>query len=169
MKMLFKEFLIIPVGLITAILIYPILHESGHILCAEIFNADVVEFNLMPLPNILCNISDLTDTQRILVGISGPVYPFVLASFFKPNGFWGKYIKTIIIGINILAFSLSIIAFIFETSTLTEQDDYFRAFSMTSFGKEIGLILSVIPIAVSVLDLRKMKCKKTLFEYFEIG
>ncbi len=47
-----KDFLkiigIILVGLFTAVIIYPMLHEAGHSLIALTVGADVVEFNLFP-------------------------------------------------------------------------------------------------------------------------
>ena len=48
-------------GLLTAIIIYPVLHEFGHSLVAIAVGAKVVDFTLFPTPNLMCDVFCITD------------------------------------------------------------------------------------------------------------
>ena len=75
MKDAVKLFGILFFGLLTAVIIYPFLHESGHLIAAVLLGAEVLEFNLFPLPNVLCDMTHMRDISIIIVGLNGLFFP----------------------------------------------------------------------------------------------
>ena len=66
------------IGLFTAILLYPTLHEAGHSLLALIVGAKVVDFNLFPIPSIMCDVFGVGNTGMIVMGLGGIIIPYVM-------------------------------------------------------------------------------------------
>lgn len=103
-------------GLLTAVIIYPFLHETGHSIAAVLLGAEVLEFNLSPLPNVLCNMTNLRDVSITIVGLNGLLFPpffsVVILKLFG-NSFWGEYISFVLNGISLFASFLSVLAVIF--------------------------------------------------------
>ena len=78
-------------GLLTAVVIYPFLHETGHSIAAFLLGAEVLEFNLFPIPNVLCNMKNLPDNRIFLVGLDGLFFPVLFAAVIQKvfhNRFW---------------------------------------------------------------------------------
>ena len=59
MKDILKYLGLFFVGLFVAIIIYPFLHEAGHSMAAILVGAKVIDFNLLPLPYVTCEVSSL--------------------------------------------------------------------------------------------------------------
>lgn len=96
------------VGLITAALLYPILHESGHSLATILAGGKVTEFKLFPLPYITCETSAINTSGTIMIGISGVLFPLLLSWLIYMDNFWiwltGLYLNYICL----LSFSISL-------------------------------------------------------------
>lgn len=79
---------LIVVGLGTAILLYPFLHELGHTLAVIVTGGKILEFQLFPLPNVLCELKEYTVFNTILIGFSGMVFPFLISVVPRRKSFW---------------------------------------------------------------------------------
>lgn len=156
MKYYFKLFMLLPIGLLTAIIIYPFLHEMSHSICALLFNAEVLYCNLFPLPNVICNVRELTKLQLFIVAIGGPLIPFILGVIVRPKNFWLQYVKGIVIGISILSFFISILGFVLDWEIVREQDDIVRFASQIDGGMIIGVCICIAGILVAVCELTRM-------------
>lgn len=100
-------------GLLTAVVIYPFLHETGHSIAAFLLGAEVLEFNLFPIPNVLCNMKNLPDNRIFLVGLGGLFFPVLFAAVIQKvfhNRFWCEYVSFVLNGISLFASLLSVIA-----------------------------------------------------------
>ena len=90
-------------GLLTAVIIYPILHESGHSVAAVLSGAEILEFNLFPFPNILCNMTNISNIGRVFIGLNGMILPVVFSAVIsllsKNKNFWIWYVTFILNGI----------------------------------------------------------------------
>ena len=82
--------LMLVVGLSVAIVIYPVIHELGHSIVAIIVGAEVIEFNILPLPSVLCNVKDVGSIGMVLISIGGSVFPLLLV-IISPKRFWSWY------------------------------------------------------------------------------
>ena len=69
MKDALRCFGLLAVGLLTAIFLYPFLHELGHTCAAIIFGRQVCDFRLFPIPSVMCEM-DITNKLAVIV-ISG--------------------------------------------------------------------------------------------------
>ena len=55
----------------TAVLLHPALHELGHSLATLVFGGKVIEFHLLPLPNMLCDGSSVGNAGLVTIAVSG--------------------------------------------------------------------------------------------------
>lgn len=108
-----KIVLITSLGLLVAIVIYPLLHESGHSLFAIVLGAEVIEYKLWPIPYVLCNMKGLSSTSQIIVGAGGVLLPILFSACISQRRFWVWYCNILLIGIESLSLLTSLAAIIF--------------------------------------------------------
>ena len=124
MKDTLKFSALIVLGLITAILIYPVLHELGHIIAAVLVGAEVREVVILPLPSVLCQIDTTSPISMIMVGVSGMLLPYLITLNKAPKGFWMWYVWLVLKGICILSFVIAGIAvFQYQSGTPMVNED----------------------------------------------
>ena len=77
-------------GFFIALIVYPVMHECGHILAATVCGGRVTEIVWFPLPGILCDISAVSDIGAVFIGLSGVLAPFALSAvtYFKNFTAW---------------------------------------------------------------------------------
>lgn len=97
-------------GLLTAIVIYPFLHETGHAAAALLFGGNVTDFRLFPQASILCDITKLEKGGLAAIGFCGMLFPLVLSFILHPHRFTTWYILLLIKGISFLAFAISFVS-----------------------------------------------------------
>lgn len=83
MKDIIKLIAITVTGFFIAVIFYPFLHEGGHSLAAVIVGAKVEEFNLYPLPNVLCNVQSVGTMGLVIIGISGMLFRFLITAIIQ--------------------------------------------------------------------------------------
>ena len=98
------------VGLTVAAIVYPVMHELAHSLVAIAVGARVVEINILPVPNVLCDVKSVDSTGMVAIGMSGMLLPYFLSVVFKAKNFWLWYANYIVKGISALAFVISTIS-----------------------------------------------------------
>ncbi len=59
------------VGLLTATVAYPLLHEAGHAVTAIMVGARVTAFQLFPVPFVVCDVSEIGGVAQAVIGIGG--------------------------------------------------------------------------------------------------
>lgn len=153
-------------GLVVAIIVYPFLHEGGHSLAALLVGADVVEFEILPIPYVMCNVATLTNGQQILIGVSGMLFPLLIAVIIPRKWFWSWYLRFILFFISLLAFAISVVTLILPNgATVNPQDDMLRVMSLWSDSRmslTVALIVcAVLIVVMTILDRPvKMICRK---------
>lgn len=95
-------------GLLTAVLIYPVLHESGHSAAVIFAGGKVCEFNIFPLPYITCDASEINLSGMIMIGISGMLFPLLLSWLIYMKNFWLWLIGLYLNYICLLSFLISL-------------------------------------------------------------
>lgn len=115
-------------GLLTAVIIYPFLHESGHSVAAVLSGVEILEFNLFPFPNVLCNMTNISNIGRVFIGLSGMIFPIVFSAVIsllsKNKNFWIWYVTFILKGIGLLSTVMSIAAiFLFNIGKPIANED----------------------------------------------
>lgn len=78
MKYVFKGVLLIAIGLMAAIIVYPFTHELGHSIAAWILGAQIYEFHLFPIPNVLCRFDSMNLKSVILFQLIQYLFSFTI-------------------------------------------------------------------------------------------
>ena len=156
MKEFRKVITMLLIGLAVAIVIYPFFHESGHSIATLIVGGDIVEYHLWPLPNITCNVGNVSVGGKVLIGVSGMLFPIAITTFlFHPQKkFWLWYANLIFRGICLLSIAITGAAvFLFSidkpvanediTTVLNIAPDLISAVSFASLLIFSGLIIMI--------------------------
>ena len=152
------------VGLIVTLVVYPILHELGHSIVAILFGAEVLEFNIFPYPNILCNIKSVNSMGIVTISIGGGVFP-ILFVVRSPKQFIGWYTCFTIRWICVLSYLISIVSVIsFQLGMPVQNEDITHALIEKPQYAFAYLMFYLILMFVSVLLIVKSNPMKHLVE-----
>ena len=103
---------LLAVGLLTAIFLYPLLHELGHMLTAVVFGYKVLNFQLLPLPSVMCEMDMINRFTIIVVGFGGMLLPYFISLMPPRKQFWLWYLWLVISVICLLSFVISIVGIV---------------------------------------------------------
>ena len=161
---------ILVVGLGTAVLFYPFLHELGHTAAALLVGAEVAEFRLFPLPSVLCNMRGVGAWGQAFVGAGGLLLPIATICLPHPKHFWFWYIRLLLQGISLLAAFVSAVAAVlyFFGSPVANEDvtQILRALPEARY----ACLPVLTAMAVFLLGgLRRMHPLLNILRYFHIS
>lgn len=109
MKDVLKCLGLFAVGLLTAIFLYPFLHELGHSVATILFGTRIEDFRLLPLPSVMCEV-DITDKWNIIaVGFGGMLLSYLVSCVSPVKHFWVWYVWFVNSFICLLSIVLSIV------------------------------------------------------------
>ena len=149
MKDALKYFGLLAVGLLTAIFLYPFLHELGHTCAAIIFGRQVCDFRLFPIPSVMCEMDITNELAVIIVGFSGMLLPYLVSLVPPRKTFWIWYLWLIISGISLLSFSVSIVGiFMYVSGSPMANEDITQ---IMKFADEYYVLYLAILIVLSVI------------------
>lgn len=169
MKDLLRTLLLIVVGLVAAIAVYPVLHEMGHTLAALITGSNVIEVQMWPLPSTLCKIDTDNLLQIIVLGFGGIMLPFAVTILRPPKRFLTWYLWFVIKGICILSFTISLWAIVFyQTELEIVTDDLTRVMEYAPEHKLLYLSVLVVLILISVVQAVQSRPIKRCMNYFNV-
>lgn len=169
-KDLRKAIWLLFIGLLTAVVIYPFLHELGHSLATIILGGKVVEFHLFPLPNMLCDGSRLNNNALAFIGLCGMLFPFLISAIIKIKQFTFWYMLQLLKGISILAFVLSLISiFGIKRGICIANDDIVTALRFYPNGKTVFTALIILLIVWAVFSILRQRPIRYISKYFGIN
>ena len=149
MKDALKYFGLLAVGLLTAIFLYPFLHELGHTCAAIIFGRQVCDFRLFPIPSVMCEMDITNELAVIIVGFSGMLLPYLVSLVPPRKTFWIWYLWLIISGICLLSFAVSIAGiFMYVSGGPMANEDVTQ---IMKFADEYYVLYLAILIVLSVI------------------
>lgn len=154
-------------GLLTAVIIYPFLHESGHYIAAVLPGAEILEFNLFPLPNVLCNMTNISNIGRAFIGLNGMILPIIFSAVIsllsKNKNFWIWYVTFILNGISLLSTVISIAAiFLFNIGKSIVNEDVTQAMQAIP---NSNIFILFLMSAITMWLIIKIKFNKPLEKY----
>ena len=154
--------------MLTAILIYPFLHEAGHSIATILFGGKVVEFHLFPLPNVLCEVYSISNIGIVIIGISGMAFPLIVAMIIGKKTFAFWYISQVIIGISTYAFFISVVSLIMvRIGFQMPNEDVIKVIKIVPNSEIVLLVASIIFMIFSLWILVYNRPIKRMLEYLE--
>lgn len=169
MKDALKCFGLLAVGLLTAIFLYPFLHELGHTCAAIIFGRQVCDFRLFPVPSVMCEMDITNEFAIIVVGFSGMLLPYLLSLILPRKHFWVWFLWLIISGICLLSFAVSIAGiFLYVSGSPMANEDITQ---IMKFADEYYVLYLATLIVLSVIrsvQIVHSKPIKRCMKYFGV-
>ena len=137
-------------GLFTAVLLYPALHEGGHILVTLLLGGRIREVRLGAAASVLCG--GLRHGE--LAAVSFPLW----------------YVVQLVKGISVLAILLSLISLIgCKYGVIVENDDIMNAVRLWPEGRGVCLVLLCAGLLLSVGSICAARPVQRVGEYFGIA
>lgn len=157
------------VGLFVAIIIYPFLHEAGHSMVAILVGAKVIDFNLLPLPYVTCEVSNLNTTSMILIGLAGMFLPVLISIIVRPKSFWFWYCNLVMKFICFLSFAISFIAIVLYIFGVTiKNEDIIQVIDIWNNGVFVLIIIMALSMIGIVRSIMIQKPLIKILEYFKV-
>lgn len=169
MKEVLKCAVLLTVGLFTAVVGYPFLHESGHSLAALLTGAEIARFNLFPLPYIVCEVNGISRFDLTVIGLGGMYFPLILSLIYRPKLFLVWYAVFVTKSICVLSFAISIISIVlYYFGVVIENEDIIKVISIWREGTAILVILMIFAIIITIRSIIKQKPLSKILRYFEM-
>ena len=169
MKDVLKCFGLLAVGLLTAIFLYPFLHEFGHTIAAIVFGRQVCDFRLFPIPSVMCEMDVTNKTSIIVVGFSGMLLPYLLSLISPRKHFWIWYLWLIISGICLLSFSVSIAGVIlYANGSPMANEDITQIMRFTEEYYVLYLAILIVLSIIRTVQIVRTKPIKKCMKYFGV-
>lgn len=169
MKDVLKYFGLLAVGLLTAIFLYPFLHELGHTCAAIIFGRQVCDFRLFPIPSVMCEMDITNELAVIVVGFSGMLLPYLVSLVPPRKTFWIWYLWLIISGICLLSFAVSIAGiFMYASGGLMANEDITQIMRFTEEYYVLYLAILIVLFIIRTVQIVRTKPMKRCLKYFGV-
>lgn len=154
-----------------AVIIYPLLHEVGHSISAVVFGAEIMNFQIFPIPSVLLEInSDISEFDFLLIGLSGMFFPFIISLLLPAKTFLKWYIRITLRLICIISFSIGIASVVMhQKGSILPNDDVSiilqNSSQYSNFCFVILVLLFITTITLFIKDFIIFN-KKRLYEAF---
>lgn len=146
------------IGLAAAVLIYPVLHEMGHVLTTVLWGGRVVQLQLRPPASVLCCFSSVNTDGQVIAGLGGMLLPFLLTISVRPTGISGRLICLYMQGICALSFLISAVsALLFLCGRSFPGEDMTGVLRLQPHCGDLYLAGSLLLTAISAADFAIVK------------
>lgn len=164
-----KDVGLLVVGLLTAVFIYPFIHELGHAAVALMVGADIEQFALSYPQHIICDISHIDSVSRAAIGIGGNVFPYFISSLWQPKNFWAWYVLLLIKVISLLSLALSIISIIlYQNGSFDSNEDINQVLAYFTNGDKLCLIVFSLMFIFGIKRIASSRPLKRCLLYFGV-
>lgn len=164
-----KYLWLLAIGIFTAVILYPFLHESGHLLLTLLLGGQIKEFSLLPTPNVLCDVGQISKAGIIIAGFAGAVMPFLISLICSSRSFTVWYILQIIKCISLLAFSISLTSLLGEKhGIIITTDDIINVLRFWPDGKGMCVFIVAALMLLAVYSIFAQKPLERIYSYFNI-
>lgn len=169
MKDALKCFGLFAVGLLTAIFLYPFLHELGHTISAITLGNNICDFRLFPTPSVMCEMDITNKPAIIVVGLSGMLLPYLVSLVPPRKNFWIWYLWLNISGISLLSFSVSIAGiFMYVSGSPMVNEDITQIMNISDEYYVFYLAILVVFSVFRSVQIIRTKPIKRCMKYFDV-
>ena len=157
------------IGLFTAAVLYPALHEFGHSLFSVLFGGEIKKFSLFPLPNVICEFREISKISIGFIGFGGIFTPLFISVILQAKHFTVWYILQIIKLISILACCISLLSvFGQKYGFYVANDDIITIIELWPNGKPLCAVLTAGFMLLALHSFFKQKILEHFYCYFNI-
>ena len=168
MKDLKKTAYLLFVGIFTAGVLYPFLHKAGHWAATLLLGGEILEFHLLPRPNVLCDVAKIGGAKCALIGLCGMALPFAAALVLHPKRFTAWYVLLLLRGISAFALVLSLISLIGRNYGVAMlNDDILTVLRFRPRGAPACAILLTAWLIMAVYGIFRQRPIEKFYTYFE--
>ena len=162
-----KTVKLLGLGLLSAVFIYPFLHETGHSFGAVLAGAKVMEMRVFPQPYVVCETAKIGAFRTAFIALSGPFLPLVFSFVLKPRRFAFWYINLSVKIISVYGITLSFFAAIFHLFGISlPSDDAVQLLIVCPKAAAPTVVVLGVSAALSVVTLFRekplLKCAEAL-------
>lgn len=169
MKDILKCIGLLIVGLFVAVIGYPFLHETGHSIVALLVGGSVIDFNLLPLPYVTCEISIANKFETILIGLAGMYLPMIFSLIIRPKSFWLWYGLLLTKGICLLSFIISLVSIVlYNIGIKISNEDIVQIMDIWIKGDLILAIFLISSMFIVIYSIIKQRPLSRITKYFEL-
>ncbi len=156
-------------GIFTAVIIYPLLHELGHCFVAVSVGAEVVDFNILPLPSVLCNVFNVKKGGIAAIGLGGILFPYLISFALRPKTFLGWYSNSVVRLVSLLALTISLVSIILWLGgTTLVNDDIIQVLNRLKKGSAVFFSLFLTLLIFGIFKIATDKPLRKLLRYFKL-
>lgn len=158
---------LLAVGLLTAVFLYPFLHELGHTLTTTAFGYKIPDFQLFPLPSVICEMDMTNKVAIIFVGFGGMLLPYLISLVAPGKCFWLWYSWLVISGICVLSFVISIAGIVsYNLGKPINNEDITRILIHSGKNHVLYLALLIVLSVLRIIQIVRTKpIKRCLMEF----
>lgn len=150
----------------TAMFIYPILHELGHLLAAILTGSRIVEFSVFPTSYVMLETVNASAWRTVVVGLCGMIFP-MLCALVHPRQLTMSVIVYTIRAANILAWFLSCTAIVFNHLGMSwENEDVINVIRCLGGGENVLFLVCLIAMLLSFFAFFKDKPVSRIVSFF---
>ena len=169
MKVVCKGAALAAVGLAAAIIVYPFTHELGHVIAAWLSGAQICEFHLFPIPNVLCKFDPKDVARVILAGFGGIFFPIIVTGVHPPKPFLMWYLWLSVKGICAWSLLLSLWTLVFfQTELEIVDDDIARILRFAPEYRAAYFAVITAAFAITAAQLVRSRPLDKCMEYFNM-
>lgn len=134
-----------------AIIVYPLIHEFGHIISTAFLGGKIVNVSMFPIPNVYCSVGGINPNGMMLISISGIGLPWFLSLFLKFQRFTLWFGFLIFKLITVYSLLLSVIAIISQKTEYCIKNDDMLIFIQNYSGKSQNIIFILVLMNIILL------------------
>lgn len=148
---------LVVIALFVCIVVYPIVHELGHVIIAKLLGIEVVGVSIFPY-SILCSSKELSDSKEIAIALGGLALPIVICLFEITEKFFSWYMLFIFHAVTELSILIEIIIIYLNRKGIVYKNDDMTI--ILEINNKIGLYLMIILTFIFIVLFRKLvkKC-----------
>ncbi len=168
-KIYAKCFFLFPAGLFSSLLIYPLMHEMGHLIFSLAVGFSVADLTFLPTPSLGCFVDTSRTAAVICAGFGGIIFPLLMTSIRVPVRFKFWYIWFVIKGIGIFSILVSFVSIVmFCSGTPLVNDDMTLIMQFAPRYTFFYYVLLMFLLTVTLLQLIRSSPIERCKAYFEL-
>ncbi len=127
-----------------------------------------MDFELFPLPYILCEITEVDTLGLVFIALSGMYFPLIVSFLFCKRFFWLWYGTMVTRCISLLSFMISLVTLAFyHVGIIIEDEDIVQAVRVWNEGELFLAIVMILTVLLTVGSIIKQKPLCRILNYFE--